>query len=433
MRSNQWAPVRMCPNFALIASIVLPSAAVAQQQAPSPDQAPSILSSLDTDSDKKISENEAQGALKQNFSFIDSNGDGGIDLVELTTILETVSSQRGGGAAAGASAATSSPASGAPVFDAPAFDALTAKFEALAASGKLSQAESMQLYKMVADAVVEEQQRYFSVQKNTVHDHQRHVHGPNVLHVVTSLKLGANADLIETMKEYKRVLEELGGEVVYVGKTAFAGLASKQLAESQWDVFAVLQLNSREQWNELTASAEYKEMLSAFETTYSLGLNRDSLENLRMPANLLATRIQQTLNHEPKRLPFQRVPDESAAAKQQAQLFAELAAEHAAYSEDAIVIVNFQKFGEGEQVQANASYGNEMMALFAEGGHGPLHVGQAVKLEGDAEFDVVVLVYYPGVKYFGDMVGGTFYTGIRSNKQLGDTLSSVTVPILQLL
>ena len=39
----------------------------------------------------------------------------------------------------------------------------TARFEALAESGKLSQAESMQLYQMVAGAVVEEQQRYFSV------------------------------------------------------------------------------------------------------------------------------------------------------------------------------------------------------------------------------------------------------------------------------
>ena len=68
-----------------------------------------------------------------------------------------------------------------------------------------------------------------------------------------------------------------------------------------------------------------------------------------------------------------------------------------------------------------------------KGGHGPVHVGKAIKLEGDAEFDQVVLVYYPGVQYFADMVQSTFYTGIYSNKQLGDTLSSITVPILQLL
>ena len=57
------------------------------QASPSSDRAPLILSTLDTDGDKKISEGEAQGALKQNFASIDRNGDGGIDLGELETVL----------------------------------------------------------------------------------------------------------------------------------------------------------------------------------------------------------------------------------------------------------------------------------------------------------------------------------------------------------
>ena len=57
------------------------------QASPSSDRAPLILSTLDTDGDKKISEGEAQGALKQNFDSIDRNGDGGIDLGELETVL----------------------------------------------------------------------------------------------------------------------------------------------------------------------------------------------------------------------------------------------------------------------------------------------------------------------------------------------------------
>ncbi len=65
------------------------------QASPSPDRALSILSTLDTDSDKKISESEAQGGLKQNFAFIDGNGDGGIDLGELEAILESVAAQDG--------------------------------------------------------------------------------------------------------------------------------------------------------------------------------------------------------------------------------------------------------------------------------------------------------------------------------------------------
>ncbi len=56
-------------------------------------QAPFILSSLDADNDGKISESEAPGQIKQNFSLVDANGDGGIDIDELTRILKMQSSQ----------------------------------------------------------------------------------------------------------------------------------------------------------------------------------------------------------------------------------------------------------------------------------------------------------------------------------------------------
>ena len=67
----------------------------------------------------------------------------------------------------------------------------------------------------------------------------------------------------------------------------------------------------------------------------------------------------------------------------------------------------------------------------AEVGHGPVHIGDAVSLQGDVDFDRVVLVYYPGVQYFTDMVQSKFYTGIFGGKQLGDNFSTPTVPILQ--
>lgn len=420
------ATVLMCSSFV---------AAQTPGQNPSPDQALQMLSILDQDNDNKISESEARGGLKSNFAFIDSNGDGGIDIEELKTILEMAAAQRGGGdsAAGDSPAATNGPVPEAPVFDAPAFDALTAKLEELAESGKLSNAEALGLYQMMSSAVVEEQQRYFSVLQNTVHDRQNQVHGPNVFHVVSALKLGKDADLIDVMKEYKRVVEDLGGELVYVGKTAFPGTASKQLSESDWSVFVALQLSDRQHWNELSAEDEYTRMLSAFDASYSIGFQRDSLENLGMPANLLGRRIQQKLTGAPKIFPFQPVESGPMASKQLGASFDKMTADHEIYSKDAIVIVNFQKFGTDEESEANSGYANKLGKLFAEVGHGVTHIGRAVELEGDAEFDQVVLVYYPGLQYFFDMVRSTFYTGIYSSKQLGDTLSTITVPILQLL
>jgi uncharacterized protein (DUF1330 family) len=95
-----------------------------------------------------------------------------------------------------------------------------------------------------------------------------------------------------------------------------------------------------------------------------------------------------------------------------------------------MVIFNFAKDGTSDERKANAGYGGEMFALFAEAGAGPMHIGESVTLEGDADFDQVIIVYYPGVEFFGEMITSEFYQGIFPGKQLGDDLSSLTVPIL---
>lgn len=62
--------------------------------------------------------------------------------------------------------------------------------------------------------------------------------------------------------------------------------------------------------------------------------------------------------------------------------------------------------------------------------HGPMHVGRAVTLEGNARFDQVVVVYYPGPGYFADLIGSEFFQDIIGDKQLADTQAVPTVPIL---
>ena len=59
------------------------------------NRAPLILRRLDADKDGKISKSEAIGGIKENFSLIDANGDGGIDLEELTGILNNATTQPG--------------------------------------------------------------------------------------------------------------------------------------------------------------------------------------------------------------------------------------------------------------------------------------------------------------------------------------------------
>jgi len=98
-------------------------------------------------------------------------------------------------------------------------------------------------------------------------------------------------------------------------------------------------------------------------------------------------------------------------------------------SEDAVVIVNLIMPGSKEQRSADRSYTQRMMSAMAERAYGPMHMGKAVKVEGDANFKTVAAVYYPGIDHLRAMVGSTFMSRIGRGKQLGDSLAVATVPI----
>ena len=117
-------------------------------------------------------------------------------------------------------------------------------------------------------------------------------------------------------------------------------------------------------------------------------------------------------------------------ARERMDTFATVLGENLEYGREGMVIFNFAKRGTSEQRKANAGYGGEMFALFAEAGAGPMHFGESVTLEGDADFDQIIIVFYPGVEFFGEMITSEFYQGIFPGKQLGDDLSTLTVPIL---
>ncbi|MHC4404192.1 MAG: alpha/beta fold hydrolase [Planctomycetota bacterium] len=88
------------------------------QAPPDPSQASFILGSLDQDGDGKISKTESVADMKQNFSFIDLDGDGGIDLTELTEVLKMVAAQSGsGGSDSGSDAGPAGTTAGTNVFD----------------------------------------------------------------------------------------------------------------------------------------------------------------------------------------------------------------------------------------------------------------------------------------------------------------------------
>ena len=282
-------------------------------------------------------------------------------------------------------------------------------------------------------AIAGQQYRYLRVRRDIAKDRQALFHSSSVFHAATVVELSPGQELLSGVRDFVEAIERTGATVVYAGKIAVNGLHSSQIPQVEWDAFVLAQYPSREAYSAATSSPEIQKARSTFATTYTLGMKRSPWLNLAIPVGLLGLRAVDIVRRHPPRYPFRRaassdhIPGETRDRR--ANLIEGLLANRE-YGTDAVVVLNFIKNGSAEQREANSGYGTEMMALMAEMGNGPTHIGKAVTLEGDADFDNVVIVYYPGVEYFAEMLQSEFFTGIVGGKQLGDTLSSPTVPLL---
>ena len=290
---------------------------------------------------------------------------------------------------------------------------------------------------IVGVAVVVQELRYLGIRRNLAGDRQSLFHSASVFHVVSLLKLAPGEKLLSGVRDFVDSVRSDGAEVVYAGKTVINGRTSGQLPPDDWDAFVITQYPSRAAWDAVSASVDRRDLESRFANVYSLGMKRSAGLNLALPALLLRQRVSQLVRREPPRYPFEPVPglEEALAkappeARERMDTFADVLGANLEYGREGMVIFNFAKGGTPDQRKANAGYGGEMFALFAEVGAGPMHIGEAVTLEGEADFDQVIIVFYPGVEFFGDMIRSEFYQGIFPGKQLGDDLSSLTVPIL---
>ena len=168
--------------------------------------------------------------------------------------------------------------------------------------------------------------------------------------------------------------------------------------------------------------------------SYAHGMQRSCVPNLLIPQALLGLRVADILRGNWHAPALEAVPEPD-----QPELLAELRARQAdllrmrPVNEVALVVFNLILPGTPEEQAADRSYGMKMMRRMAALTHGPMHMGAAVTLAGDARFENVVVVYYPGVSYFAELVGSRFFQGIIGDKKLGDTQAVPTVPILSLL
>ena len=282
-------------------------------------------------------------------------------------------------------------------------------------------------------AVGGQQYRYLRWRRDVAADRQELFHSSSAFHVVTVVALSDGQPLLTGVRELVDAIERDGAAVVYAGKIAVNALQSSQIPQTEWDAFVLAQYPSREAYQASEARPDYQKVRSSFASSYAIGMQRSPWLNLAIPIGMLGIRAVDILKRTPARYPFRRAEElgqvPAVLRDRRARLVEGLLANRE-YGKDACVVLNFIKNGSSEQREANSGYGSEMFRLMAEMGNGPTHMGDAVTLEGDADFDNIVIVYYPGVEYFAEMIQSEFFTGIVGGKQLGDTLSSPTVPLL---
>jgi hypothetical protein len=273
--------------------------------------------------------------------------------------------------------------------------------------------------------------RYLRARREIVQDRQPMLYSSDSFHVVTFVEVAPGQDVIEAVRKLRLQLEASGtAQLIYAGQAAFTR-PSTQLGPRSWDAVLLMQYPSRASYDQAARSAGHREALAAFEQSYSHGMQRNWLVNLGVHQALLALSSFDLITGHLRVPPLVAMP-ESEMSGQQRELKARVAdlLSLRSLNDEALVIFNLIQPGTREQRAADASYGRKMITRMARLGHGPMHVGSAVSVEGDASFESVVIVYYPGVSYFAELISSRFFLEIIGDKQLGDTQAVPTVPIL---
>ena len=285
----------------------------------------------------------------------------------------------------------------------------------------------------VLGAAVWQIRRYQRIRREVLGERQPMFYPSGTFHAVTFVRTEPGRAVIDDLRTLRRAIEVPGGGlVVYAGQCGPAMVESAQVP-NEWSGLLLVQYPSREAFDRLAASPEYAAALSHFAAVYTHGVLRHPGVNLVLPLGLLLLRLGDVVRRAPSPFPFIPLGDD-APPRMKAKL-KELERLDALrpVNAEAVVIFNLIKPGTKEQRAADRSYARKMMSAMAEGGYGPMHMGRAVTVEGSADFAQFAAVYYPGIDFVRNMVGSTFMGRIAGDKQLGDSLAVLTVPVLSKL
>ena len=273
--------------------------------------------------------------------------------------------------------------------------------------------------------------RYLRERRDAAQDFQPLLYGPNAFHLIVHVRTEHDSD-DAVLAALRKVKSETEAELlwVYAGRVAANGEHSTQMGDIEWTACVLLQAPSREQADE-AISGRLGAALAEFPDVHIQGFDRPVFSNLLFPQIQGLRRLSAVVRRQPPHLPFTR--HEGEMAMPQAPELASQITRGESLNKRGAVVFNLSGLGTPEQQASDAAYTEQILGSMAEGGYGPIHWGRAVRVSGQAEFERVAIVYYPGVRFFGDMIQSSFFQSIVPGKQLGDNQSTITVPVLDRL
>ena len=282
---------------------------------------------------------------------------------------------------------------------------------------------------VVAPAMLLQHHRYQSFRQHHAQDRQAIFYAGDTFHVLWFLDFAPGQPLEPTLRRLVGAVEEASGTPIYAGRAAGSTIVSNQLDTSAWDAVLLAQFPSREAYD----VASFEALRATFQHSHAHGFVRPAALNVALPQMLLGARFFDLVIFRPSIFPV--VQDANIDVDDpENNRFAELLEALGAEPQDGLVFVNLVRDGTAEQQAATTgAHPRKMMRAMAEGGYGPLHMGEAVTLEGDAEFDRVMINYYPGVEFFRSLMTSTFIQETIDSYQPSEMEALPTVPILDRL
>lgn len=271
--------------------------------------------------------------------------------------------------------------------------------------------------------------RYQDFRRARAHDRQSSFYAGDAFHVLWLLELAPGQALEPSLRGFVGAVEAASGTPIYAGRAAGSTIVSNEFDTSAWDAVLLAQFPSRETYD----AAWLEPARAVFQRSYAQGFVRPVALNLVLPQMLLGVRLFDLVTLQPSIFPVVPDPDIDMKAPKNPR-FAEIFGALGDDAQRGLVFVNLVQAGTPEQ-EAGASgvHPRKMARAMAEGGYGPLHVGEAVTLEGDAEFERVMINYYPGTEFFLSLMSSTFIQETLRGYQPSGMEAVPTVPILDRL